>query len=621
MFALSFSTAAFAANPVGVFEAIDANGIVSGWALDPDAPSTAIDVHVYMDGPAGQGGVIAGCTTAGYSRQNVGAHGFRCALAPIAWDGQPHTFYVYGIDTDGISAHHALLSGSPISATLASTRVFISNGTLTVGIEPRCGGTIVSVVLSGSPNPVNNADCTGRQVQTALYDGAWAYDPCAGCTGVWGWDPVQGGDKYDFGSIVTASSFTPTTAYTSARPNEWYPMNAGGAQGQPVPSDVTIEQWVTFVDGKPTVARVHVKVAHLGKDSHLLSGQEFPAVYVNMGYDTLVTYNGSAPWTNAPTTSFAAIPAGFIHSPERWAAYVNGSNDGLAIYVPSQYPWLAAMALPGSGGEFGTGANYFHPHVPMAIGPNTTWEGDYYIIAGSVAAARANVYALNAALGSRDLLGPYGFLDTPTNGQSLSGTINVAGWSFDDTAISAVRVYVDGVDKGAATYGLSRPGIPTVFPNASPNTGFSFSLNTTTLANGPHTIEARATDTSAHTTALLKKVTVNVSNGHVPCGTEALIPEKTPIRAQHVTELRACIAAARAGYSLPPFVYTKASNIIAGTSVVRAADITEMRAALEAVYSAAGLTPPTYTDPGLGPGAVPKAAHILELRSAVDPFR
>src|SRR6185436_18944196 len=110
-----------------------------------------------------------------------------------------------------------LLGGSPIGATLVSTRVFVSNGTLTIGIEPRCGGTIVSVVLSGSSNFVNNGDCTGRQVQSALYDSAASYDLCAGCTGVWGWDPVQGGDKYFSGSVLTGSSFTPTSAYTSTR--------------------------------------------------------------------------------------------------------------------------------------------------------------------------------------------------------------------------------------------------------------------------------------------------------------------------------------------------------------------------------------------------------------------
>jgi hypothetical protein len=618
--ALLVPTAVFAANPVGVFEAVGADGVVSGWSQDPDTPSTAIDVHIYMDHPAGQGGIFVTAITAGYPRQDVGAHGFRYMLAPIAWDGQPHTFYVYGIDTDGVGAHNVLLSGSPISATLVSTRVFVSNGALTVGIEPRCGGTIVSVVLSGSSNFVNNGDCTGRQVQAALYDGAGSYDLCAGCTGVWGWDPVQGGDRYFSGSVLTGSSFTPTSAYTSTRAYQWNPADKGGGPGQPVQSDVTIEQWVTFVDGLPNAAKVHVKLTHLGTDSHLLSGQEFPAVYVNIGWDTFVTYNGVAPWTNAPTASFAPVPSGHIYSPERWAAYVNASNAGLAIYVPSQYPWLIGQQFAGSGGEFGQGANYFAPFVPMAVMPGAIWDGDYYVLAGDVAAARASIYALHTALGSPDVLGPYGFLDVPANGQTVSGTINVAGWAMDDTAISAIRVFADGVDKGAATYGSSRPDIPAVFPHAPSNTGFVYSLNTTLLANGPHTIEVRATDPSAHSTALLRKKTVLVDNGHAPCGSEALIAGVTPIRAQHVTELRGCIAAARTGYSLPSFVYSN-PTIIAGTTVVTAVDITEMRTALAEVYTAAILSPPIYTDPGLGPGMVPKAAHILELRSAVDTFR
>ena len=129
----------------------------------------------------------------------------------------------------------------------------------------------------------------------------------------------------------------------------------------------------------------------------------------------------------------------------------------------------------------------------------------------------------------------------------LSGTINVAGWAVDDTAVSSVHIYTDGVDRGAATLGVPRPDLANEYPNAPPNAGFSYLLNTTLLANGPHTIAARAMDPATHTVTLLKNVTVTVNNGYVPCGTEAIVAGATPVRAQHVTELRACIAAAVPG--------------------------------------------------------------------------
>jgi uncharacterized delta-60 repeat protein len=105
-----------------------------------------------------------------------------------------------------------------------------------------------------------------------------------------------------------------------------------------------------------------------------------------------------------------------------------------------------------------------------------------------------------------------------------------------------------------------------------------------------------------------------------PCGSEPLVVAVTPIRASHVTELRSCIDAARSHYGLAPFTYTNAT-IIAGVTVVKAVDVTEMQTALGQVYAAAGLAPPFYTDPGLGPGAIIRAAHILELRSALSPFQ
>jgi hypothetical protein len=134
------SVPARAANPTGVVEGIDNNGLLTGYTMDPDAPSTAIQIDLYVDGPYGQGGLFLVTVPASYPRQDVGAHGFRVPLPPRSWDGQPHTYYVYGIDTDGTGQHNTLLSGSGVSKTLASTRVFISNGTLSVAIELRCGG-------------------------------------------------------------------------------------------------------------------------------------------------------------------------------------------------------------------------------------------------------------------------------------------------------------------------------------------------------------------------------------------------------------------------------------------------------------------------------------------------
>jgi hypothetical protein len=79
--------------------------------------------------------------------------------------------------------------------------------------------------------------------------------------------------------------------------------------------------------------------------------------------------------------------------------------------------------------------------------------------------------------------------------------VAVVGWAIDNTsavgtAISSVQIKVDGSVVGTATYGLSRPDVCVVFPGRPGclNVGYSFSLNTSALSAGSHTITVTATD-------------------------------------------------------------------------------------------------------------------------------
>jgi len=69
------------------------------------------------------------------------------------------------------------------------------------------------------------------------------------------------------------------------------------------------------------------------------------------------------------------------------------------------------------------------------------------------------------------------------------------GWSLDDNAaISSIAVSVDGVLAGTANYGQSRPDVCAAFPGRAgcPNVGWTFLLDTSTLANGSHTLAIAA---------------------------------------------------------------------------------------------------------------------------------
>ena len=99
---------------------------------------------------------------------------------------------------------------------------------------------------------------------------------------------------------------------------------------------------------------------------------------------------------------------------------------------------------------------------------------------------------------------PSVFIDTPHTGTTVSGVVSVAGWAIDNstsvgTAISSVKVYLDGTLLGNATYGASRPDVCAAFPGrpGCPNVGLTYQLNTATLSLGSHTITVSATDSDS----------------------------------------------------------------------------------------------------------------------------
>jgi len=87
------------ARPVGFLDIANCENI-AGWAKDPDTNSP-INVHFYVDGPAGKGGIFLTDIAANQYRSDVGTHGFSFATPEILKDGNLHRIYAYGIDSSG----------------------------------------------------------------------------------------------------------------------------------------------------------------------------------------------------------------------------------------------------------------------------------------------------------------------------------------------------------------------------------------------------------------------------------------------------------------------------------------------------------------------------------------
>jgi hypothetical protein len=110
---------------------------------------------------------------------------------------------------------------------------------------------------------------------------------------------------------------------------------------------------------------------------------------------------------------------------------------------------------------------------------------------------------LVALLGSRRITAanntstlPFGTIDTPGQGATVSGIIQNFGWALVPqpriipTNGSTIDVFIDGVFAGHPTYNQNRPDIATLFPGLQNTNGAggSFVINTTLLSNGLHTI-------------------------------------------------------------------------------------------------------------------------------------
>ena len=101
--------------PVGYLDSAGCD-VIAGWAQDPDAPGSPIDVHIYIGGPAGSG-APGFPIHANRHRDDLCAaigsceHGFQLRTPLSFLDGQPHDVFAYGIDAMG--GNNPVLGSAP----------------------------------------------------------------------------------------------------------------------------------------------------------------------------------------------------------------------------------------------------------------------------------------------------------------------------------------------------------------------------------------------------------------------------------------------------------------------------------------------------------------------------
>ena len=115
----------------------------------------------------------------------------------------------------------------------------------------------------------------------------------------------------------------------------------------------------------------------------------------------------------------------------------------------------------------------------------------------NVAVTQANIQIdMNTAVeATPDTVPPTVSMAAPSDGATVSGTVALVATASDDRVVAGVRFFVDGVQVEAE----------------DTTTPYSATWDTTTAANGPHTLTATARDAAGNTATSAPRI-VNVSN-------------------------------------------------------------------------------------------------------------
>jgi hypothetical protein len=147
------------------------------------------------------------------------------------------------------------------------------------------------------------------------------------------------------------------------------------------------------------------------------------------------------------------------------------STGSPVIAAPYTYTWNTTMVANGN-------------HTLTAVATDT---------AGNSATSAAVSVAVNNT--TKDTTPPTVSITAPANGATVSNTVTVSANATDNVAVASVQFKLDGANLGS---------LDTTAP-------YSVSWNTTTVANGNHTLTAVATDTSGNS-ATSAGVSVAVNN-------------------------------------------------------------------------------------------------------------
>ncbi|HXE12682.1 MAG TPA: Ig-like domain-containing protein [Bryobacteraceae bacterium] len=122
-------------------------------------------------------------------------------------------------------------------------------------------------------------------------------------------------------------------------------------------------------------------------------------------------------------------------------------------------------------------------------------------------------------------------IETPAANATYSGVQLLSGWAIDTTAgINKVTLTLDGASFGTALYGVSRPDVCQIYPGYvnCPNVGWQYSLDTTQLPNGNHSLAVTAFTDDSPARQTTKRINFSTSNSNPVLTTPSLVQIDAP---------------------------------------------------------------------------------------------
>jgi hypothetical protein len=317
------------------------------------------------------------------------------------------------------------------------------------------------------------------------------------------------------GSSQTNLSSLPATWSTNGN---WTTSNASAYLVQTSAPDSTPPTVSITAPADQTTVSGTVNIVANASDTQAMGGVQFKVDGVNLGAeDTSAPYSVS--WNTANLldgpkvlTAVARDAAG--NTTTSASVTVNTANPSkLTITQPTSGASMSGNTVNVIYTKAGEALPGYHAHFRLDGGPTVMdidYDGSYtftnvpagpHTLEGVVANASHVEFAGSGSTVSfttvvPDTQNPTVDVTAPANGATVSGTINVTANASDNVGVAGVQFLLDGANLG--TEDTTAP--------------YSVSFNTTTVANGPHVLAARARDTSSNS-ATSASVNITVANG------------------------------------------------------------------------------------------------------------